>query len=92
MIVCNALPDFAVKQTHCRACTISVANWSARHGSPNDEEALVIAQISMRNRPRGVWEREREGEKKEIGYGYKLGLAFFWEFLFIVHVLYMLVR
>lgn len=69
---------FVVKQTYYRACTISVANWSARHGSPNDEGALVIAQISTRSR------LGEEGE--DIGYGYKLGLAFFWEFLFIVYV------
>lgn len=48
MIVSNALPVFAVirRKTNTLSGLHNVANWSGRHGSPNDEEALVIAQIS----------------------------------------------
>lgn len=67
-VIVNNAPDFAVirrrTNTFVGACTISVANWSVRHGSPNDGVALVIEQISERQRG-----RKREGETRGDGGG-----------------------
>lgn len=77
--------DFHRENKH----VIRLAQYLSRIGAPVMDHlmtkgALVIAQISTRSRPTGVGE-----EGVDIGYGYKLGLAFFLRISFYCTRMYM---